>query len=134
MVREVVNLTMGAAMDRPSQNLILLDAVLPNGANLKVTALSEGRAHDVSFPRPFKLETFEEAISGVAEMAKNAVQSLTPDDTEIEFGLGLTLEAGKVVSLLTSVGSTASIRVRLRWHSPPTAHPEVSQTSVDATS
>ena len=32
-------------------------------------------------------------------MAKNAIQSLTPDDTEIEFGLGLALEAGKVVSL-----------------------------------
>lgn len=114
-------------MERLSQDLVLIDAVLPNGTALKVTALSAGRAHDVSFARALKLDTFEDAISGVAEMAKNAVQGLAPDDVEIEFGLGLTIEAGKVVSLLTSVGTAASIAVRIRWHRNATA-----QATVDA--
>jgi hypothetical protein len=119
-------------MEQLSRDLVLIDTILPNGTAIKVAALSAGTAHDVSFARALRLDTFEDAISGIAEMAKNAVQSLAPEDVEIEFGLGLTVEAGRLVSLLTSVGTAASVAVRLRWHRPAGGHDTIKHTASDA--
>jgi Trypsin-co-occurring domain 1 len=110
-------------MERVSRDHVLVDAVLPNGVAVKVSALSTNGAHDVSLTGAFKLDNIRDAISGIAEMAKDSTQKLSPHDVEIEFGLGLTVEAGKLVSLLTSAATDASLIVRLRWHRSPESLP-----------
>jgi hypothetical protein len=94
---------------------VLLDAVLPNGAVVKVAATLAGGAQDVSFLQALSLDNLQKALAGFVEMASNAVDKVAPDTMEIEFGLGLSVEGGKLISLLTDAGSEASLTVRLRW-------------------
>jgi hypothetical protein len=102
-------------MEDQNHDLILVDALLPNGATIKVAAMVSDAAQDVSFLQVFTLDNLEKSLSGLAEMARNAVAKVAPDTMEIEFGLGLSVEAGKLVSLLTNAGSEASLTVRLGW-------------------
>jgi hypothetical protein len=105
-------------MERLNRDLVLVDAKLPNGAVLKVAAVDRGSAHDVSLLNVFSLDSLQHALSGLAEMAKRSLEDASPDTVEIEFELGLTLEAGKLVSLLAAAGTGASLTVRLGWHRP----------------
>jgi hypothetical protein len=121
-------------MEPFNRDLVLVDAELPNGTTVKVAAVSSGGAHDVSLLSAFNLDSLQDALSGLAEMAKNSLQKASPDTVEIEFGLGLTLEAGKLVSLLTAAGTGASLTVRLGWHRPSTASAGPEQANADAES
>jgi hypothetical protein len=93
-----------------------VDAVLPNGTVVKVAALIIGGAQDVSFRHALSLESVETALSGLAEMAKSAVANVAPDSMELEFSLGLSVEGGKLTSVLVQAGTEASFTVRLGWN------------------
>lgn len=100
--------------------LALVDATLPNGAVVKVQAVTEagGGAQDVGFADAFRFDAVQDALSGVADMVRDAVRSATPDTVEVEFGLSLAVEGGKLLGLITKAGGTAAFTVRLGWEAP----------------
>jgi hypothetical protein len=97
-------------------DIVLLDAILPNGAVVKVEAATIGSAQDVALLPTFSLEGIEKTLVGFAEIVKQAVAKATPDSMELEFGLKLGLDGGKLISMLAHAKSEASLTVRLGWN------------------
>lgn len=93
---------------------VLVDAVLPNGAVVKVAAVdgSDG-AQDVGFTDLFQFDQIQHVLSGVADMIRGAVEGAALNTIEVEFGLGTTVEGGKLIGLITKASGTASFTVRL---------------------
>jgi Trypsin-co-occurring domain 1 len=98
-------------------DLAFLDAILPNGAAIKVEVVTTGGAQDVAVLQAFSLEGLEKAIAGFAEIAKKTLSNnAAPDSMELELGLNLGLEGGKLISMLAHAKSEASLTVRFGWN------------------
>jgi poly-gamma-glutamate capsule biosynthesis protein CapA/YwtB (metallophosphatase superfamily) len=97
-------------------DLAFLDAILPNGAAIKVEVVTTGGAQDVAVLQAFSLESLEKAIAGFAEIAKKTLSNAAPDSMELELGLNLGLEGGKLISMLAHAKSEASLTVRFGWN------------------
>jgi hypothetical protein len=108
----------------PPANRTLINATLPNGAAVKIEVESTGAAQDVAALKTFKLEEIDKAIAGFAELTRKASSKVSPDSMEVEFGLNLGLESGKLISILAHARSEASLTVRLRWHGQVKNAPE----------
>ncbi|MFI5716186.1 CU044_2847 family protein [Nocardia sp. NPDC051750] len=70
---------------------------------------------DVGLRDRFKLDNLGPTIQSVAATVHNSVAGLKPDTVSVEFGLELSLDAGKVVAVLASGGAKASLKVKLDW-------------------
>lgn len=90
---------------------------LPNGGTIAVQALGTLGAQDVSSGGSFDFEQVSSALTGLAEVAKQAIERATPDSATVEFGMNLTVEAGKLTALLMSGSGSASLKVTLNWKS-----------------
>jgi hypothetical protein len=106
-------------MAQPQTDLAFLDAILPNGAAIKVEVATTGGAQDVAVLQAFSLESLEKAIAGFAEIAKRTLSNAAPDSMELELGLNLGLEGGKLISMLAHAKSEASLTVRFGWNRQP---------------
>jgi hypothetical protein len=103
-------------MQDNNRDLIFVDAVLPNGTHVKVAAQMGDAAQDVAFTQPFNMDNLQSSLSGFAQLVSDAVAKVAPDTVQLEFGFNLCVEGGKLISLLTSVSSEASLTVRLAWN------------------
>jgi|SRR5579863_1597150 len=54
-------------------------------------------------------------IKSVANDLKGALDAAVPNEAEVEFGVDATLESGVLTALIVSGGTSASIKVTLRW-------------------
>ncbi|OQS15520.1 hypothetical protein B0T36_09750 [Nocardia donostiensis] len=70
---------------------------------------------DVGLRDRFKLETLGPTIRSVASSVHASVDGLKPNRISVEFGLELSLDAGRVVAVLASGGAKASLKVQLDW-------------------
>lgn len=73
------------------------------------------------------VEELSRAIRGLSASLHQAVDSVMPDEVEIEFGLELALRSGKVISVLAEAGATASVKVTLGWKGDKAATPPVQE-------
>jgi hypothetical protein len=80
---------------------------------LRVTPL--GDAGDVNALDKLKLDDVAATIKAIADTLGAAVKEATPDKASVEFGLELALKSGKLVSLITDAGATATLKVSLEW-------------------
>lgn len=81
------------------------------------------------------VEELGRTVQGLSASIHQAVDSLVPDEVEVEFGLELALKSGKVISMLAEAGATASIKVTLGWNGDKTATssaPEASSPTAEA--
>ncbi|MGI5218729.1 CU044_2847 family protein [Nocardia sp. CA-290969] len=76
---------------------------------------------DVGLRDRFKLDSLGPTISSVAAAVHGSVRGLKPDTVSVEFGLELSLDAGKVVAVLASGGAKASLKVKLDWGTAATS-------------
>ena len=53
-----------------------VQAILPNGTKIDVSAVSGGGAEDIAAPRAFDLDGVREALTGMAQLAHDARQLL----------------------------------------------------------
>ncbi|RDI48990.1 CU044_2847 family protein [Nocardia mexicana] len=78
---------------------------------------------DVGLRDRFKLENLTPTIKSVATSVHQSVEGLRADRVSVEFGLELSLDAGRVVAVLASGGLKATLKVKLDWDlgAPPPA-------------
>ena len=106
----------------PGERFETVPVELPNGVTISVQALSPGGARDVgSRDGNFDLGEVGRALTGLAELAKDAIAKATPDTASVEFGMDIALESGKLTALLVSGSTTASLKVTLGWESAKSA-------------
>ena len=67
------------------------------------------------------VEELGRTVRGLSASLYQAVDSLMPDEVEVEFGLELALKSGKIISMLAEAGATASVKVTLGWKGDKTA-------------
>lgn len=71
---------------------------------------------DVGLRDRFRLDNLGPTIRSVASSVHRSVDGLKPDRVSVEFGLELSLDAGKVVAVLASGQAKASLKVTLDWN------------------
>lgn len=81
------------------------------------------------------VEELSRTVRGLSASLHQAVDSLMPDDVEIEFGIELALKSGMLISMLAEAGATASVKVTLGWKGDKMATssaPEASSPAAEA--
>lgn len=61
------------------------------------------------------LDELKDAIHGVSESMRLALDDLRPDEVAIEFGVELAVKSGKLTSVLAEASGKASIKIMLAW-------------------
>jgi hypothetical protein len=94
----------------------MVSAVLPNGSDVGVLVQKgPGTSTDVAAVDHLDFDGVSKALSGLAEMTRDAMAHVAPDSATVEFGLDIKLEAGKLTGLLVSGSGEASLKVTLTW-------------------
>ncbi len=93
----------------------VVETVLPNGAVMAVQIAGGHGARDVALGDRLQLGEVQEAITGLSQLVKDAISKVAPDKASVEFGMDLSVEAGKLTALLVSGSATASFKVALEW-------------------
>ncbi len=107
-----------------AERLKVVDGVvLPNGVTIAVEAVQGRGASDVSAGGSFDFEQVGAALSGLAQVAKDAIEKVKPDSATVELGMDLKVEAGKLTALLVSGSGSASLKVTLGWKSDTSVAP-----------
>lgn len=96
-----------------------VQATLPGGAEISVSAVGASGAQDVSASKVFDLDGVREALTGMAQLAHDALSKVSPDSATVEFGLDVRVESGKLTGLLVSGSGEASLKVTLNWSGKP---------------
>jgi len=61
------------------------------------------------------MDDLRKTVRGVSESLREALDELTPDQVQIEFGLELAVKTGKLTSMLAEMGATATVKISLTW-------------------
>jgi len=100
---------------------------MPNGDQVLVNLRDQGPgretrgAQDVGLADAWaQIETgllpgFTETIRGVITSVHQALERAMPDEISVEFGIEITVRAGKAVSLLADAGGGAHVNVVASW-------------------
>ncbi len=79
------------------------------------------RERDVSaLGTVLRFDDIVESVSAVASAMTEALKQARPEEAEIQFGVDIGVESGKLTSLLVKGSGTATLTVRLLWKSPGT--------------
>jgi hypothetical protein len=99
----------------------ILAVELPDGGGL-VRAEVEVGAGDVSaFSERLPLHEVQETIQRVGRWAVRTVRDHMPeppDEVEVEFGIKLGVESGKVVGILAKASGETALTFRMSWKRP----------------
>jgi hypothetical protein len=71
---------------------------------------------DIGLREALSFSTVSSALRGVAADIHRAVQAVSPNVAEVEFGLEMAMQGSRLVCLLVEGDAKASLRVRLEWH------------------
>src|ERR1035441_1431552 len=92
---------------------------LPNGAEVQVEARVPAEQEIGAFdmlPEAFSFEKLQDTIKGVAALVDGALDKVKPQKVAIEFGIELSLEAGKLTSVIVNGSTKGTIKISLEWH------------------
>ncbi|MEU5462714.1 CU044_2847 family protein [Streptomyces althioticus] len=104
----------------------VIEACLPDGTLISILAVSpDGRnaAQDISARGLPNLDDVRSAITGMASLARDAVEAVRPDSATVEFGVDVKIEAGKLSGLIVSGAANATLKVTLNWQSNSSPQP-----------
>lgn len=70
-----------------------------------------------------QLPDFVETVDGVLTMVRSAVSKARPDSVSVEFGVEISVKAGKLVSVLADAGGKCQLKLTATWgkDTPPKA-------------
>jgi hypothetical protein len=91
------------------QHIILAEVQLPGSEeDVAATVLNFGAAAD--------------AVEGIARHLSAVFESVKPDKASVEFGIQLSVKAGKLTALLVSGEGNASLKIGLHWGGTGNGH------------
>jgi hypothetical protein len=93
----------------------ILDVTVPGEHLVALRAVNLGGAGDVSRLGRLDLDEVAKTIKSIAETLGGAIKSASPSKASVEFGLEVAIKGGKLVSLITETGGTATLNVTLEW-------------------
>jgi hypothetical protein len=93
----------------------VIDVSVPGDHPLAIRAVALGGAQDVGALDKLNLDGVAETIKSIADTLGGAIQTASPKKASVEFGLEVAVKGGKLVSLITEVGGTATLKVTLEW-------------------
>lgn len=90
---------------------------LPNGQIIWARITSDGLTDTAGSTLASVLDSGEllKSVAGVAETIHDSVVQLKPDSVGVEFGIELSIRAGKLIGVLADVGGSASLKISLGW-------------------
>jgi Trypsin-co-occurring domain 1 len=103
------------------RSLRIVRATLPNGFELQVeaTSLTGGTERDVvaeeGIIEALPLDSLGPAIESISQALWSSVEKVAPTKFEIEFGLEIAVEPGKLSSLLVKGSGKGNVKVSLTW-------------------
>lgn len=62
-----------------------------------------------------QLNQVTEAIEGIAETVKQALEKVKPTKTSVEFGLELTSETGQLAAMVVKGSGKANLKITIEW-------------------
>ena len=93
----------------------IIDVAVSGEQPVAIRAVQLGGAADVTALDKLNLERVAETIKAIADTLGTAVQNASPKKASVEFGLEVAVKGGKLVSLITEAGGTATLKVSLEW-------------------
>lgn len=109
-----------------SESRQVVEALLPDGTAVSIIAVAtddRDAAQDISARGIPSLDDVRSAITGMAGLARDAVQAVRPDSASVEFGVDVKVESGKLSGLIVSGAANATLKVTLNWESGSAAQP-----------
>ena len=90
---------------------------LPNGQIIWARITSDGLTDAAGGTLASVLDSGEllKSVAGIAETIHNSVVQLEPDSVGVEFGIELSIRAGKLIGVLADVGGSTSLKISLGW-------------------
>jgi Trypsin-co-occurring domain 1 len=93
------------------------ELVHANGVDFYVQVDDEDGLRTVGSERALSFDGVRDTISAIAEQISEACRRVSPAEASVEFGLSLTVKAGKLTGLLVDGSGSASLKVTLSWKS-----------------
>ena len=63
------------------------------------------------------------SVSSIAETIHDSLVPLMPDSVGVEFGIELSIRAGRLIGVLADVGGSSSLKISLSWERSSSAAP-----------
>ncbi|MFE6183076.1 CU044_2847 family protein [Streptomyces sp. NPDC056465] len=104
----------------------LVEARLPGGEVISIVATATAAsnpAQDIAARGIPSLDGVQSAITGMAALARDAVQAVRPDSASVEFGVDVKVESGKLSGLVVSGSANATLKITLTWNATTTPPP-----------
>ena len=89
-------------------------AQLPNGARIRIEAQQLGIAREVS-DLEYRLGDIGQALEGIADTLWAPIRRIRPRKAEVEIGIDVAVESGRLTALLVKGSATANLKVTLSW-------------------
>ena len=93
----------------------VVDVEVPGGRAVAVRVVPLGGAQDVGALDRLNLEGVAQTIKDIAGTLGAALTEAGPKKATVMFGLEIAVKGGKLVSLITEAGGTATLNVTLEW-------------------
>jgi hypothetical protein len=96
---------------------VLLGAKDKDGTELRIAVRAEQNGPQLVSTKDVvaRFSELTGAIEVVSREVLEAVKAAAPDKAVLELGFGVTVEAGKLVALISKLGGEATIKVTLEW-------------------
>ncbi|MHC3816751.1 CU044_2847 family protein [Streptomyces sp. DT9] len=99
----------------------VVEACLPGGGVISIVATATDAgdpAQDISARGIPSLDGVRSAITGMATLARDAVEAVRPDSASVEFGVDVKVASGALSGLIVSGSANATLKVTLTWNAP----------------
>lgn len=105
-------------------DLLTVPVKLPSGRTLAVEVAARDGRQPVAVLDALRFDDVIATAREIAELMGNVVESASPHEATVEFGVDVTLESGQLTTLLVKGSGTATLKVSLKWtqdgQDPPT--------------
>ena len=92
----------------------VIKAELDNGTTIYIQSEVPRGEEDVAFTT-FSFKDLTDAIEGIAESVTATLKKVKPRSASVEFGLEVSVDAGKLTALLVKGTGTANLKITLQW-------------------
>ncbi len=86
-----------------------------SGHEFMIEASSSGGQEDVAGFGDLKSKDLVESITALSDTFATALKAISPDKFSVEFGVEVTLKAGKLLALLCNGEGKANLKITLEW-------------------
>lgn len=98
---------------------------LPDGQEIWARVSGPSGARDIGFrdaadhAKALVVEDFSRLVDATVDNLRGSLERYEADEASVDFGIEFTVRSGKVLSVLATAGTTASVTVHLTWKREP---------------